>query len=178
MTQRPALDPTPDPFKAEPDPDTNYPPVPDIQKRIKMWAEERTKIPEGTYSLKCVKAEKTGVWHQGGKAWAESKKIILWFEVFEGPYARQMVPAFLPLNNKKITQGQKYFQFWCIANGLRRPARNRLKEMPLSKFEGKLFSGEVVDVRPKYTNGRALPELFSYSRVDALYELIAGNPDA
>jgi hypothetical protein len=76
----------------------------------------------------------------------------------------------------KIHQGSKYFVSWVIANGLIEPTRGRLKEMPPSKFEGKIFSCEVVDVKPRWKNGSPLPEIFVYSRVDTIYELIAGNP--
>jgi hypothetical protein len=99
--------------------------------------------------------------------------------LIEGEYAGAVIPMFLTLgNNGKIPQGSKYFLSWCIANGLRRPERNRLKEMPPSKFEGKVFEVLVVDVKPKWIDGTAQPDLFHYSRVDELYELVVGNPNA
>jgi hypothetical protein len=50
--------------------------------------------------------------------------------------------------------------------------------MPLSKFQGKIFQGEVVDVKPKFApSGPELPEALHYSRVDILYDLLVGNPD-
>ena len=146
--------------------------------KIEEWNERRTKIPAGKYNLKCIKAGKQNIWHQGGSGWGRSEKVILWFEVFEGDHAGEIIPAFLPLNGHRIAQGSKYFQFWVVANGLRRPLRNRIKEMPPSKFLNKVFEGKVVDVKPKWGDGREQPELFHYSRVDALYELVIGNPDS
>jgi len=145
---------------------------------IGQWHEERTKIPAGRYLLRCVKAGKEKIWHQGRGGWGKSEKMVLWFEVFEGEYAGSILPAFLPLSGDKISQGSKYFQFWVVANGLRRPLRNRLKEMPPSKFVGKVFDGEVVDVKPKWHKGVEQPALFHYSRVDALYEVAVGDPNS
>lgn len=148
-------------------------------EKIEKWHEQRTKIPPGRYLLKCIKAQKAFVWHEGRNGWGKSEKVILWFEVIQGDYMGAIVPMFLVVGeNGKIPQGSKYFVSWCIANGLRRPLRNRLKEMPPSKFEGKVFEGEVVDVKPKWNTGKEQPKLFHYSRVDALYELIIGNPNS
>jgi hypothetical protein len=148
-----------------------------VKERIEKWSETRTKIPPGEYQLMCLEAKKERIWHQGKDGWGESTKAILWFEVFGGKHMGAFLPAFLPVR-EKITQGQKYFLWWFIANGCRRPVRNRLKDMAFSKFKGKVFRGEVVDVKSKYPNGKPKPGSLSYSRVDILYELIIGNPDA
>jgi hypothetical protein len=146
--------------------------------RIDEWHEHRTKIPPGRYELYCIKAAKAEIWHEGKGGWGKSGKMLLWFEVFQGEHTGKLLPMFLTLGgNGKIPQGSKYFVSWCIANGLRRPARGRLKEMGPSKFLNKIFEGEVVDVKPRWHNGREQPDLFHYSRVDVLYELLAGNPD-
>jgi len=147
--------------------------------KTEEWKGHRTKIPKGRYLLKCIKAGKTGIWHEGKGGWARSEKMILWFEVVQGEHVGKVVPMFLPLGqNGKVPQGSKYFTVWCIANGLRRPQRARLKEMPPQKFKDKVFEGEVVDVKPRWVTGRAQPEIFQYSRVDILYDLIIGNPDS
>lgn len=144
-----------------------------------IWNEKRTKIPPGKYNLIGLKGHRAGIWLEGQGGYGRSNKIVLWFKVYDGPYQGALLPAFIPINeNGKVPQGSKYYHFWVIANGLRRPIRNRLKEMPISKFENKLFRGEVVDVKPKYKNGETMPELFHYSRVDMLYELLVGNPDS
>jgi len=143
------------------------------------WNRYRTKIPPGRYLLKCVKAERANIWHEGKGGWGRSEKIIIWFEVVQGDHMGAVVPMFLTIGkNGRIAQGSKYFTSWCIANGLRRPLRNRLKEMPPSKFVNKVFEGEVVDVKPRWNNGAVQPEFFHYSRVDALYELIIGDPNS
>jgi hypothetical protein len=91
----------------------------------------------------------------------------------------KVLPMFLPLGNTgKVPQGCKYYTAWCIANGLRRPQRARLKEMPPLKFKDKVFDAEVVDVKPRWITGREQPELFQYSRVDILYELVIGDPNS
>jgi hypothetical protein len=146
--------------------------------RIDRWHEHRTKIPMGRYLLKCIKAEMARIWQEGREGWGRSEKVILWFEVFEGDHIGKVVPMFLPLDNhRKISQGSKYFGSWCVANGLRRPLRNRLKEMPISKFLDKVFDGEVVDAKPRYVTGKPQPDFFRYSRVNVLYELVVGNPN-
>jgi hypothetical protein len=150
----------------------------EMDRRIETWHEDRTKVPPGQYLLKCVEADNARIWYEGRGGWGRSGKIILWFEIFQGDHAGKVVPMFLSLGNQgKISQGSKYFACWCVANGLRRPSRNRLKEMSISKFLDKVFDGEIVDVRPKYASGKPRPDLFSYSRVDILYELVLGNPD-
>lgn len=147
--------------------------------KIEEWNEHRTKIPPGRYLLRCIKAGKANVWHEGQGGWGRAEKVILWFEVVQGDHMGALVPMFLPLgNNGKIPQGSKYFTAWCIANGLRRPQRAGLKEMPPLKFKDKVFEGEVVDVKPRWITGREQPDLFQYSRVDILYELIIGDPNS
>jgi hypothetical protein len=146
--------------------------------KIEEWNENRTKIPAGRYLLKCISGKKANIYHQGDGGWGRSEKIMLWFEVVQGDQMGKILPMFLPLRKDgKIPQGSKYFTCWCIANGLRRPQRARLKEMPPVKFIDKAFEGEVVDVKPKWVTGREQPDLFHYSRVDILYELVIGNPD-
>ena len=146
--------------------------------KIDAWHENRTKIPPGKYLLKCIDAKRAGIWLEGKGGWGRSEKIVLWFEVFQGDHTGAVIPMFLTLGkNDKIPQGSKYFLSWCIANGLRRPLRGRLKEMPPSKFLSKVFEGEVVDVIPRYKTGEQQPELFHYSRVDVLYELAIGNAE-
>lgn len=141
------------------------------------WNENRTRIPPGRYLLRCIKAQKANFWMEGKGGYGKSEKILLLFEVFEGDHTGAIVPMFLPLSpDGKLHQGSKYYVFWCIANGIRKPKRARLKEMPMSKFEGKVFCGEVVDVKPRWTSGVEQPSLFHYSRVDLLYELVIGDP--
>ncbi len=147
--------------------------------KIEAWDESRTKIPRGKYLLKCVKAGKANIWHEGKGGWGRSQKIILWFEVVQGEYMGKILPMFLPLGkNGKVPQGSKYFTAWCISNGLQRPQRARLKEMPPIKFKNKVFDAEVVDVRPRWINGVEQPDLFHYSRVDVLYCLVIGDPNS
>ena len=153
--------------------------------KIEAWNECRTKIPPGKYELTCFKAERTKIWHEGKNGWGKSEKIILWFEVLQGEHMGKVLPMFLPLKldergnaTGKVPQGSNYWKFWCIANGVRRPQRARLKEMPLSKFTGKVFKAEVVTVEPKWINGEQQPELFHYSRVSILYELLIGDPNS
>ena len=142
------------------------------------WSENRPKIPAAEYELMCVKAEKQAIWHEGQGSWGRSEKVILWFQVFGGGYNGKVIPMFLTLGDGgKVHQGSKYFVSWCIANGLNRPLRSRLKDMPPSKFENKVFRCEVVDVKPKWKKGYEQPGIFHYSRVDAIYDLIVGDPN-
>jgi hypothetical protein len=136
------------------------------------WSENRTKIPPGRYILKGLGGKVVKIWHEGKHGWGQSKKIVLWFEVVGGIHNGVTIPMFLTVrNNGKIPQGSKYFTAWCIANGLERPKRNRLDEMPLARFKNKVFETLVVDVKPRWNNGDEQPILFHYSRVDTLYNL-------
>src|SRR4030042_6880897 len=100
------------------------------------WAENRPKINPGKYQAKCVKAEKSGIWHAGRGGWGRSEKVILWFQIFGGEHSGVIIPTFLTTGeNGSVHQGSKYFVFWVIANGLRKPLRSRLKEMPMCKLE-------------------------------------------
>jgi hypothetical protein len=139
---------------------------------FETWNEHRPKVPSGRYHLKCVKASRTNFWLNGRKGYGRSEKIVLWFEIWMGDFKGTRIPMFMTAGkNGKIPQGSKYFSSWFIANDLRWPVRNRLKEMPVSKFEGKIFEGEIVDVKPRWTTGKELPEPLHYSRVDLIYEL-------
>ncbi len=123
----------------------------------------------------CLKAERRGIWHPGKDASGKSDKVILWFQVFGGKYSETIIPMFLNVgDNSKVPQGSKLYVAWVIANGSQKPTRGRLKEMPLSIFEKKIFHCEVVDVTPTQ-NGHPLPDALTYSRVDAVYELVTGN---
>ena len=150
--------------------------------KAEEWNEHRTKIPQGRYFLKCFKAERVRIWHEGQGGYGRSEKIILWFEVVQGDEMGKVLPMFLPLQvdkqgnaTGKVPQGSKYFTAWCIGNGLQRPQRARLKEMPPLTFKDKIFYGEVVDVKPRWITGREQPEFFQYSRVDILYGLVLGD---
>ena len=105
--------------------------------------------------------------------------MVLWLQVCDvlnGEYSGAIIPMFLTIGeNGTVHQGSKYFISWVIANGLQRPPRSRLKEMPLSRFENKVFRCAVVDVKPKFQNGETLPDVFIYSRVDSIYELLVGS---
>jgi len=143
------------------------------------WNENRTKIPAGRYRLRCTGAKQVNFWLEGRGGWGIGQKVLLIFQVIDGDYIDSVVPMFFPLPlNGKFGQGSKYYRCWCIANGLRKPIRTRLKEMPFSKFQNKVFTGDVVDVKPRWKNGvEEQPELFHYSRVDCLYELEVGDPN-
>ena len=146
---------------------------------LEQWNEHRTRIPPGKYLLKCIKAGKERIWHQGEGGPGGSQKVVLWFEVVEGEQKGKIVPMFLRIgDNGKVPQGSKYYVAWCIANGLRRPPRARIKEMPPLKFRDKVFNGEVVDVKPLWIKGMEQPSLFHYSRVDIVYELVLGDPNS
>jgi hypothetical protein len=50
--------------------------------------------------------------------------------------------------------------------------------MPPVKFKNKVFEGEVVDVKPRWITGKEQPNLFHYSRVDIVFELVVGDPNS
>jgi len=108
--------------------------------KIEEWNEHRTKIPPGRYLLQCIKAGKTNIWHEDQGGWGRSEKVMLWFEVLQGEHMGAILPMFLPLGkNGKVPQGSKYFTAWCIANGLRRPQRARLKEIAPTEIQRQGF---------------------------------------
>ena len=153
-------------------------------KTYDEWNQHRTRLPAGQYLVKCLGGQKTEFYLQGTRGYGKSEKIALMFQIIEGEYMGAILPMFLSSPEKgKVPQGSKYYVFWSIANGNRKPTRSRLKEMPLSKFQNKVFRAEVVTVKPKWITGdrREIeveqPEHLFYSRVDILYELIIGDPN-
>ena len=140
------------------------------------WNEDRTRIPKGPYSLRCIEASYTTSREWGEKGW-------LLFEVVEGDRRGEQIPMFFNLprggkgkidENGRISQGSNYYLAWGIANGNRKPTRARLKEMAISKFKGKVFLGVVVDSIPRFNGPDSpdQPEFTHYSRVKLLQELI------
>jgi hypothetical protein len=144
------------------------------------WNENRSHISPGKYNLKCIEFGKVGFWLRGKNGWGKSEKIYLIFEVFEGDYQGTLLPMFFTISNR-VPQGCKFYLCWVIANGMRKPTRGRLKEMSPKKFLNKVFEGEVVTVQPKWNVGmkanESLPELFHYSCVSMLHELVIGDPN-
>lgn len=152
------------------------------------WNENRSHVAPGRYGLlKCIEARKVKFWLQGSK-WGKAERIVLMFEILDGKFKGSIVPMFFPLNDEnKIGQGTFYYVAWTIANG-GKPTRPRLKEMPPIKFIGKVFEGEIVEVRATWKipendeEGKAkfrtesLPETFFYSKVHNLYSLVIGDP--
>lgn len=140
------------------------------------WNENRTHVLPGKYKLKCVETKKLDFWLEGKKGYGKAKRILLMFEVIEGQYSGAIIPMFLTTSSdQKVSQGSNYYKFWAIANGMRKPIRGRLREMPMSMFIGKPFLAEVVDVKPYWiVNEQQVeqPELFWYSRVKLIYELL------
>lgn len=145
-------------------------------EELEVWQEERIRVTPGEYQVVCLaaKVQTIGVEGQGG--WGRIKKIVLWFQIIEGPFMGKIIPAFLAVPNNKVSSGTKFYHFWVVANGLQKPTRNRLKEMGLSKFVNKIYLASIVDVIPKYPDGNPKQEVFHYSRVDYLKELIVGDP--
>ena len=158
-----------------------------------QWSEARTKIPPGQYHIKCLNSDRPKIWLEGAKGWGElENRVILWFQIVEGAQNGKIIPMFLNLPTdkdgklkNKISDGHRYYDAWRIANGGERPPRARFKEMNPSKFLNKSFIAEVVDVKPTWLipseNGgkpkkKEKPEIFWYSRVLCLYELLTGNP--
>ena len=151
-----------------------------------QWNENRKKIPAGEYLVKCVAGRRSEFWLQGKKGYGTSERFILMFEVIEGDFRGTILPMFLTTSeNGKIPQGSYYYAFWSIANGNRKPLRGRLKEMPLSKFQNKVFRAQIVTVKPKWKTGEdeekieiEQPGHLHYSRVHLLCELMIGDPNA
>jgi len=150
----------------------------------KQWSEARTKIPSGEYHVRCIGSDKPKIWIEGNHGWGKlNNRVVLWFEVVEGACNGKIIPMFfnLPENLNKVPDGSRYYDAWRIANRGERPSRARFKEMNPSKFHGKSFRAEIVDIKPKWLipgedkpKEIEKPEIFHYSKVYVLYELITG----
>jgi len=149
------------------------------------WNEARTRIEPGEYHIRCIDSNRPPIWLEGSKGWGKLKnRVVLWFEVVEGPCNGKIIPMFfnLPESLNKVPDGSRYYDAWRIANGGQRPPRARFKEMNPSKFLNKSFRAEVVDIKPKWrVPGQDKPKeimkpaIFHYSKVYLLYELITGG---
>lgn len=143
------------------------------------WQGERSRVPQGNYNLLCLSAKRTVIGLEGKGGWGRVEKIVLWFQIVDdGDYIGKIIPAFLAVPDSKVSMSTKFYQFWVIANGFKRPGRNRLKDMALTKFIDKIFLASVVDSKSKYPDGTTKPDVFQYSRVDYLKDLIAGNTES
>jgi len=144
--------------------------VDDINEKIKRYDEHRTKIPEGRYLLFCVKCGKWTFSYKGKFV----PKIVLWFEIRgECDDYGKIIPMYLEITDDgKVRPRSDYAKFWIIANGCQLPERYRLKEMPPSKFVGQYFDAFVKDVKSEWETGEEQPEVFRYSKVKILYEVV------
>ena len=150
----------------------------------KQWSEARTRVEPGEYHIKCIGYNRpNAIWMEGSKGWGKvTNRLVVWFEIIEGPSKGKIIPMFFNLSeNQKVPEGSRYNDAWRIANGGQRPPRARFKEMNPSKFLNKSFRAEIVDIKPKWRipgieEPQEKPEIFFYSKVFCLYELLTGDP--
>lgn len=123
-------------------------------------------VPEGTYTVQCVKAEKNFSHHR-------ALKMFLNFRIIDGPYMGNVL--FMAMNLidsrtgkpfKKVPRGSKYFHNWVIANNNKLP--NRHDRMTSRIFKDGLFEAAIRTVKPSFPDGTEKPECFHYSIVDYL----------
>jgi len=124
-------------------------------------------IPEGTYQVCCIRAEK-------GTSHFRSLKMFLGFKIVDpGKYIG--TELFMAMNLidmksgkpfKKVPRGSKYYKQWVIANKNILPYRG--DRMSSAIFKNGVFEAVVRTVKPTFPDGTERPECFHYSVIDYL----------
>jgi len=133
--------------------------------------EDRKLIPEGKYSAQCIEAKKGMVGQRTTKGtYARTRKVILTFKLIEGEFQGEKILMYINADYKPFPAGSKFYQCWVIAKG-RKPVRRG--RMTLDVFKDHIFTVAVKTVKPKFNDGREMPEALWYSKVDEIYEKCA-----
>lgn len=128
-------------------------------------ADIHTAIPEGTYEVSFVRAEKKFLWKR--------EKAFLHF-VVQTLGGCNGVKLFMACNippKGRWAMSSKYWRMWCLANG-QRPLR--ADRMSTTIFRNKIFLARVRTVRTSHNQIDLTPET-QYSVIDELLEVAAGR---
>ncbi len=123
------------------------------------------RIPEGEYEAVCFKVESKP--YRGSE-----KRLYLHFKIVDGTNQGTKLFATYNIKYKSFPRASKYYTDWSIANGSLPKRRDR---MPGMVFKEKLFCVKVRDARPTYDDGTIKPDMFRYSVVDRIIEILSGN---
>lgn len=128
-------------------------------------------IPEGIYSIQYLG-------HDGPKAVfrpGEMRLYLRWKVITSGMCHGVKLFQSFKYYERWGTQS-RFYEAWTVANGARPKVRTR---MSLSIFKNKIFSACIRTVKPEYEDGpmkdKPKPDIFHYSIVDRLLEVIAGG---
>lgn len=119
-------------------------------------------IPEGEYEAACVK-------HEHSRYLAKEKRLYLHYQIISGEFeATKLFQAF-NYNYKSFSRASKYYVEWSLAN---KALPRRRDKMSPRVFLNKAFKVKVVTVKPKHGDGTVKPEMFHYSKVDRIIEVL------
>ncbi len=132
--------------------------------------EQKPLIPEGEYQAECIKIDK-------GRSHSNAWKLFLKFKIYDWMNLDDNPILFMAMNypTRKVPTGSKYYKNWVIANHNKVPKRG--DRMPVKIFKFNFFKVRVRTVKPKYPDGKLMPECFHYSVVDFLIERETGAPN-
>jgi hypothetical protein len=123
------------------------------------------RIPEGEYEAICYGAEI-------GRAWGNIPKLFLQFNIVGGEKDGTRLFMACTYVKGKCKKRSKLYGQYMILHG--RPLSKKDKPHP-KRFVGKMYRVKVRDVNPKESDNTLKPDIFKYSVVDRIIEVIAGE---
>lgn len=119
-------------------------------------------IPAGIYEAVCIKQEPS-------KYLACERRLYLHYQITSGEF--MAIKLFQPINfkYKHFPRGSKYYTEWSLAN---KALPKRRDKMSPNVFLNKAYKIKVTTVRRKYPDGTFMPEMFNYSKVERIVEVL------
>ena len=134
-------------------------------------SEESPLIPKDTYEIKYCS-------HEVGYYFGKAEKLkIVWQIVMPIKYAGLKIPSYCNYAYKKFPKPSKYWSWWVVANGNRKPERTEKSRMSPQIFKDKVFEACIETVKPKFRNGKVKPDVFHYSQVTDLLSITIGKDE-
>jgi hypothetical protein len=125
-------------------------------------SDPRPFVPEGNYEAVCVKFEVK-------KYLGSEKKLYLHYEIMQGVHIGTKLFQAINYKYRSFPKASKYYTEWTVANGALPQRRDKMSPRI---FKDRAFLVKVKTSKPKYDDGEFKSELFHYSIVERIIEVL------
>lgn len=134
----------------------------DMETTESAMADPWPLIPAGIYEAVCINSQKS-------KYLGKERRLYLHYQITSGEYFNTIIFQSFNNNYKSFPMASKYYIEWSLAN---RALPKRRDKMSPDVFLKKAYRVKVTTVRRKYSDGTFMPEMFNYSKVDRIVEVL------